>query len=262
MDWLKMKFHTLAEWITACTPTQFGWVFTIGTLGLSFLIANFSYFVLDAFDKAHALPANPGMLIISLFLALWILVMIATATFIFGFGGKFIRYDIPSDRLDSLKSSNLISKANKRIWLIGLSLYPFASEGWIKTIEHKIKEGVMVKLLIYDPETEFAETRASSLPGKNKTLADDINESIKIFTDFKERIQTNHPTLTDKFEIRLYKGNASMSTFIVDNEMRVGLYINNLTGLTAPEIRIVNKGKQADIFSQIEGHFRTIWDTL
>ncbi len=126
-------------------------------------------------------------------------------------------------------------------------------------LENKVREGVEVKLLIYNPETEFSKARVSSVPGENKTLADDINQAINNFKSVKEKIIKNHPTLTDKFEIRLYSGNASMSAFMIDNEVRVGLYIKNRTGLTAPEIRVINKGKQADIFSIIEGHFLDVW---
>ncbi len=259
MDWLNNQLHKLAEWITNFKPGKFWWLFTMGTFFLASVIAKGVYFILDAFDKANVLPNDPGMLIVSLFLALWIIVMIMTATFIFTFGGRLIRFDLPTDRLDSLKESGLISKTDERIWLIGLSLHPFTSEGWIKILENKIKKGVSVKLLIFDPNTEFAKNRSSSLRRDERALADDIKEAIEAFTGFKKTLSINYRAFADKFEVHLYKGNACMSAFILDDEARVGLYLNGDTGLSAPELRVVNKGSQIDFFSKIERHFETIW---
>jgi hypothetical protein len=36
--------------------------------------------------------------------------------------------------------------------------------------------------------------------------------------------------------------------------------IENGTGLTAPEIRISNSGKQVELYRQITDHFDNVWD--
>jgi len=262
MGWLKNQLQKLAEWITNFKSSSFSFLFALGTFFLTGVIAKGTYFILDAFDKAKVLPDEPGVLILSLFLVLWILVMIMTATFVFSLNGRLIRFDLPTDRLDSLKESGLISRTNERIWLIGLSLHPFSSQGWMDIIEDKIKKGVSIQLLIFNPETEFATKRSSSLRGDSRTLADDITDAIEKFKGFKQTLITNYRASSDKFEVRLYKGNASMSAFILDDEARVGLYLNDGTGLSAPELRVVNKGSQIDFFKKIERHFETIWDSF
>jgi hypothetical protein len=186
--------------------------------------------------------------------------MVICASLLFGLGGRLLKYVIPDNRLADLKTSGLTKNAKDSISLIGLSLYPFANEEWMNIFESKLKNGVKIKLLIVDPETEFAKYRHTSLRDKNKYLSDDINTSINIFRNFKSDISEKLGGININFEVRLYTSNASMSTFIFDDEARLGLMIENGTGLTAPEIRISNSGKQVDLFRIITDHFGNVWD--
>lgn len=269
MKWINEQVHALSDKLIQSTPATFFRKFFFGTI---FIPAATSFTALLNLEKIKefipfiSIPftQNPNtcyfVFIFILFLICWIVVMIVVASIVFTSGGNLIRYALPTDRLDSLKISNLVSKTKKNISLIGLSLYPFANESWLKILEEKIRNGVTVKVLIFDPNTEFARTRQSSLRKTGHKLSDDIDESIKIFTDFKKSLSRNHAADNDKFELRLYKGNASMSAFIFDDEIRLGLYVENSTGLSAPEIRIANQGGQADIFERVQNHFESVWN--
>jgi hypothetical protein len=261
MGLMKEQLYKLAESTTKLPPGKFCLFFSFGTLTLAFVAANIFYNILDAFDKARVLPDHPGILIICLFLALWVGVMIMTATVIFTLGGKLIRYDLSKERLDSLKKSGLLSKTKSRIWLIGLSLLPFAQEGWLSIIRDKINEGVEVKLLIFDPNTQFANDRPSSIGAGGSNLSHDINEAIKKFKDFKAELNRDYPTVSNHFEVHLYKGNASMSCFILDDEARLGIYLAKATGLTAPEIRVTKRAADNDFFKMIEASFQETWNS-
>jgi hypothetical protein len=125
-------------------------------------------------------------------------------------------------------------------------LRPFAEEGWLKKLENKIIDGVQVRLLILDPTAEIATTRACSMGHGSRHLCDDINDAIDSFKILKDRLDQNHPTYTNNFEIHLYKGNASMSCFILDDEARIGLYMEGGTGLSAPEIRVTKRDADKD----------------
>lgn len=260
MNWLKEQIYKLAESITHLSSVNFFLSITLGTFALTYLSTNFFYIILDAIDKSDLLPDKPGLLLISLYLSLWIVITLITSTVIFTLGGKLIRYDISSDRLDFLTKSGLISKTRKRIWLIGLSLYPFATEGWFNIFEKKIQEGVSVRLLVLDPSSGFAKERYSSL-SNNHFLSDDINEAIDKFKEFKRKIEKYYPKQINQFEIRLYNGNASMSCFILDEEARVGFYMKERTGLSAPEIRVNNRTSHKEFFKMFECNFQLIWDS-
>lgn len=258
MDWLKDNAFKLAELITRWSSIKFVLFFTFGTLSLAFVISNFFYNILDALDKAKLLCEDPGWLILCVFLFIWVLMLIIVSTIIFKLGGRLIRYDLSGDRLDALEKSGLIVKARKRIWLIGYSLLPFAQEGWLRKLENKIIDGVEVRLLILDPLSEIAKERDSSIG--HSRLSDDINDAIGKFNKLKEKFDKNHPTISSKFEVRLYKKNASMSCFILDDEARIGLYLEGGTGLSAPEIRITKREADMLFFEKIERNFVGIWE--
>lgn len=260
MNWLQKQTHALSERLIQSNSRTFWLKFSVGTFVIPASLATTVIFNLDNIEKVIPLPTEPGMYIFSIFLIAWIFVMIAVATIVFTYGGHLIRYSIPDDRLDTLKTSGLITKTHKKISLIGLSLHPFSNESWRRILEDKIKTGVLVRLLIFDPDTEFAKNRQSSLQYDRK-LCDDINEAVNRFSALKAKISKNNAEYSENFDLRLYKGNASMSAFIFDDEIRLGLYIENLTGLTAPEIRIANQGGQTDIFSLVEEHFDNVWNT-
>lgn len=259
MDWLKENSFKLAELITRLSLIKFVVFFTFGTLSLAFIIANFFYNILDALDKAKVLCNDPGWPILCAFLFIWVLMLIFVSTIIFNYGGRLVRYDLSGDRVDALEKSGLFVKSRNRIWLIGYSLLPFANEGWLKKFENKIIDGVQIRLLILDPSTEIAKERVSSIGHIN--LSDDINDAIRKFKNFQQRFEKNHPTISSNFEIRLYKKNANMSCFILDDEARIGLYLEGQTGLSAPEIRITKKEADKLFFEKIERNFVGIWDS-
>ncbi len=260
MSWLNLKLQSLSEWLYTLKPIYFILGFPIGTFLITTISISPFYYLTDiCFKMSVCSEDEAGHLLLSSFLGIWLVFMVLSVTLIFTFGSHILKYVILRDRVEDLKTSGLLNKTKHNISLIGLSLHPFANQPWLNTIEEKLKSGVKIRLLIVDPITEFAINRHSSLRSREDKLCDDINKSIKIFSDFKLDISSRHGDISDNFEVRKYKNNASMSTFIFDDEIRLGLIIENGTGLTAPEVRISNRGKQIDIFKQINDHFDNVW---
>jgi len=260
VSWIKTKLEQLAEWLYALKRIWFIFGFPVGTFFITTISISPFYYLTDiCFKISVCSKEDAGHLLLSFFLSIWLIVMTLSAVYIFTFGSHILRYVILRNRVEDLKTSGLVNKTKRNISLIGLSLHPFANQDWTGIIEEKLKEGVNVKLLITDPKTEFAKNRHSSLHNQEDNLCDDIEKAINIFTDFKESISRKHGDISDNFEVRLYKNNASMSTFIFDDEIRLGLIIEKGTGLDAPEIRIRNRGKQVEIFKKIQEHFDNVW---
>jgi hypothetical protein len=235
--------------------------FPIVTFVIAVFIGDILYYLTDIYFKiiSHS-EADEGLIALSLFFLLWAVCMALCASLLFGLGNRLLKYVTIHDRVNDLKSSGLVKKTKHSISLIGLSLHPFSTQDWMNILEEKLRDDVKVRLLIVDPETEFAQMRHSSFPSQKDKLCDDINDAIKKFSGFKEHISINlDVNVRNNFEVRKYKNNASMSTFIFDDEMRLGLMIEKGTGLTAPEIRISNHGKQSDLFKKIQDHFEIVW---
>ncbi|MCH9828260.1 MAG: hypothetical protein K0U79_10990 [Gammaproteobacteria bacterium] len=117
-----------------------------------------------------------------------------------------------------------------------------------------------MRLLLYSPKTEFSKNRASSISGGGQSLADDIEGASGRFYDWKRELQSKYGDSASRFEVRVYRDNPSMSTFIIDDVALVGIYLKGGTGLTAPELIVHNKGAQASAFCQFEEHFEKVWE--
>jgi hypothetical protein len=260
MNWINEKLQKAIELIYKLNYRWFILVFPAVTLVITSLGLSTFYYLFDICFKANICPReHEGEILLSSFLLIWIVFMVIFASLLFGVGSRTLKYINITDRVDDLKTSGLVNKTKSDISLIGLSLFPFTTEDWQNIFEKKLKSGVHIKLLIVDPETEFATNRHSSLRDKNKKLANDIEIALDNFTNFKNYISEKHGELSNNFEVGLYKNNASMSTFICDDEIRLGLIIEKGTGLTAPEIRINKFGKQAQLFKIISDHFNEVW---
>lgn len=258
MNGIKENLNLVVEWLYAHNFIWFLFGFTIFTFLLTALTISPFYYLTDIYFKVYLLPEkDDGQILLSLFLIIWLICMTIVASLLFRSGSRFLKYLITSNRVDDLKTSGLVNKTEHSISLIGLSLIPFSDEDWRNIFENKLKDGVKIRLLIADPDTDFTLNRVTSVGGSEDKLSDDIKESIKKFKGFKGRISEQH---RNNFEVRSYKNNASMSTFIFDDEIRLGLMIEKGTGLTAPEIRISNRGKQVALFKQVKGHFDNVWD--
>jgi len=259
MSWITDRLQSAVEWLYTRTFANFILGFPIATLFVTTVIISPFYYLTDIYVKVSTHPdEDVGQILLSLFLLLWIVIMVIAAALLFALGSRTLKYVNTDNRVDDLKTSGLIDQTKCSISLIGLSLIPFTSEDWQSILEKKLISRVKIKLLIADPKTEFSQNRRSSLRRQDK-LSDDIERSIERFTDFKSDISERHGDISKNFEFRVYKNNASMSTFIFDDEIRLGLMIEQGTGLTAPEIRISRKGKQVELFKQITEHFDNVW---
>tara|TARA_R110001583_G_scaffold188376_1_gene350461 strand:+ start:2009 stop:2833 length:825 start_codon:yes stop_codon:yes gene_type:complete len=260
MNWINEKLQKAIELLYKLNSRWFILVFPAATLVITSLGLSAFYYLFDICFKADICPKeHEGEILLNFFLLLWIACMVICASLLFGLGSRTLKYINITDRVDDLKTSGLVNRTKSNISLIGLSLFPFTSENWQNIFEEKLKSGVHIRLLVVDPNTEFATGRHSSLRGQNKKLCNDIETAVGHFTDFKAYMSSTHGDVSKNFEIGLYKNNASMSTFICDDEIRLGLIIEKGTGLTAPEIRINKHGKQAPLFEIITDHFNEVW---
>jgi hypothetical protein len=260
MNWIKGRLESAVEWLYTRTFINFIFGFPIATLFVTAAIISPFYYLTDIYFKVSThLDEDVGQILLSFFLFLWIVIMVISAALLFALGSRTLKYVSITDRVNDLKTSGLVNKIQNNIYLIGLSLSPFTTEDWQNIFEKKLLSGVDIKLLVVDPATEYAINRHSSLRGKEDKLSDDIKTAINRYTKFKDYMSEKHGDVSNNFEVGLYSNNASMSTFICDDEIRLGLIIEKGTGLTAPEIRINKHGKQAALFKIITDHFNEVW---
>jgi hypothetical protein len=250
--------QTFVHWLWGQGAIKFGLYFVFGTFVLAVTLLNLSYNFIDLGFKINFFSVEKAKSIYFSFLFLfWVVSIFCIAAFITSFGSQILRYFIVRDRVSDLKTSNLFTRTKVHIDLMGLSLMPFTSQDWSNCFEEKLLAGVKMRLLIVDPCTEYAKNRHSSV--SNANLSEDIELSIKAFKVFFDKFIQQHGQANAKFQLRKYKNNPSMSLFIFDSEVRLGLLLEKDTGLTAPEIRLHNHGKQVDLFNKVQKHYDDIW---
>jgi hypothetical protein len=252
------KNVAVVDWIISSSPIFFWVKLLSGSSLLSLIIYGSLFWLVETLDMTNTLPADRVPWIIIIVLVIWVFVLLTLITAIFGLGGHFARVDV-YDRGRAL--DELLASANKKIWLVGLSLLPFTEESRIRELKKAIVErNVNVRILIVSPESEIAITRNKELYNGDDTLIDDIHLSIKKFKSLLKSIEQQHRNKVANISIRTYKGNAPMSTFIIDDEARVGILLNQSTGLFAPEIKILNRGSQVSIYRAVIGHFDSVFN--
>jgi hypothetical protein len=251
-------FREFVGWVTTLSPWAFGLGYPLGSLFLSIIPAGTFWWMMEAVEIAGWLPQPKGAWIAAYFMFWWVIVMLIAAWFLFGVGGQMLRF-YQYDRCRAL--DELIAKADERIWLIGLSLVPFTEESRLRELKKAVVErNVEVRMLIVNPDSEVAKFRNPELYEGDETLEKHIHQAIEKFGALQKSINKNHGDKGKHFNLRKYRGNASMSTFLVDNEARVGIILNQETGLYAPELRVANMGTQISLFKSIVDHYESVYE--
>ena len=193
MNLFRKTIDAILTFLTYAAPGTTALVLTLVSFGVAVGVWAIAFNVYHEYGFERLLPLPDYIWEPQSIGVLWGVMMVIGFWFLFDRRGKTVRssvgedsvrFRVGEDRVHSLD----IPQAKKRVWLLGLSLLPFATERYIGQLkEAMIKRGVEVHILLLDPDSEVALSRHKQLYEGDRTLPDDIRGALQSFKELGTR---------------------------------------------------------------------------
>lgn len=161
-------------------------------------------------------------------------------------------------RNDLPRLADFLSQAKHQIDCVGISLES-VSRGNYDTIKNALKRGVRIRLLIFDPQSQFIDDIENLVVSKN------MREIIVGILGTLCRMKTElEPDKAELLEVKIYNVLPAFSMIAIDSDEELGImhYDPYLAG-TAQESRFIyeiSKPKHNELFNTIFSTYRNLWN--
>lgn len=161
-------------------------------------------------------------------------------------------------RNDLPRLADFLSQAKHQIDCVGISLES-VSRGNYDTIKNALKRGVRIRLLIFDPQSQFIDDIENLVVSKN------MREIIVGILGTLCRMKTElEPDKAERLEVKTYNVLPAFSMIAIDSDEELGImhYDPYLAG-TAQESRFIyeiSKPKHKELFDTIFSTYRNLWN--
>jgi len=166
-----------------------------------------------------------------------------------GLTGAYVARDLKEEYATLLRS------AKRNIDVLGLALNKFREDNG-DIVKAKCMEGVLVRFLVMDPESEFFEVKAKEEGDVAGEIIKAPHEKLKTYVEeVNNSIETNNQG--KKIEMKYYRSTPATMIFRIDDTMFVGPYLHKRISRKTCTFRLE---KESELFRQYEAHFEQLWN--
>ncbi len=157
------------------------------------------------------------------------------------------RSDVPREMWD-----RLVKAAEDRIdILVYAGLYLAEEHGFAQLLEAKASDGVKVRLLFGDPDSDEVVERSEEEGIGDRAMSSRIQNAMAFYSDLENE---------DQAEIRLHQTTLYNSILRFDDEMLVNMHIYGLVGAQAPVMHLRQLGP-GELFQSYANSFENVWES-
>ncbi len=156
---------------------------------------------------------------------------------------------------------NLFKDVKREIFIGGTSLLSI-STGSRELLREKALNGITVKLLVIDPDSEIVEIITRQIGGK-ATFKNEIKTSLLLLQKLQEEIEEANPSAKGKLQVNTYKTIPSHSFISVDEGSSNGFMIADIgpyLGRNHPRPSMVLVKKKNGLYDYYTELNRTFWE--
>jgi hypothetical protein len=149
--------------------------------------------------------------------------------------------------------SSLIERAKKKIDILGFGLNSFREDNG-ELIPKKCLEGVEVRFLVIDPESEVFKMKSQE-EDENRVFwqKEPHKKLVQYVTETNNLIESSGKG--KKIQMKYYRATPSTMIFRIDDTMFVGPYLYKRCNRNVCTFRL----EKGELFNQFEEHFEKVW---
>jgi len=166
-----------------------------------------------------------------------------------GLTGAYVTRDLRDEY------ATLLKQAKKNIDVLGLGLNKFREDNG-DIVKTKCLEGVSVRFLVMDPESEFFDVKSREEGDVSGEIIKAPHEKLKAYVKYVNDLIKSEGH-GKKIEMRYYKSTPATMIFRIDDTMFVGPYLHKRISRNTCTFRLE---KDSELFKQYEAHFEQLWN--